>query len=87
MTIDIDTYRHPKYPVERLLLERWSPRAMSGETLSDNELNTLFEAARWAPSCFNEQPWNFLYTHSGTEDWVWWLMAWPGLTMPEPEMI
>jgi len=69
MPIDIDTYRHPDYPVERLLLERWSPRAMSGETLSDNELNTLFEAARWAPSCFNEQPWRFLYAHRGSEHW------------------
>jgi nitroreductase len=42
-------------------LKRWSPRAFSTEALTEEEVGTLFEAARWAPSCFNEQPWRFVY--------------------------
>ena len=48
--------RTPDYPVERIFVDRWSPRAMSGEELSEAELLTLFEAARWAPSSMNNQP-------------------------------
>ncbi len=53
--------RKPDHPIESIFIERWSPRAMSGEPISDAELNTLFEAARWAPSTYNEQEWRFLY--------------------------
>lgn len=42
--------RHPDHPVERLFADRWSPRAISGEGIQHEELLTLFEAARWAPS-------------------------------------
>lgn len=61
--------RQPAYPIERLLLQRWSPRAMSGEPLTEEELLTLFEAARWAPSTFNEQEWHFLYARRDTVHW------------------
>lgn len=41
--------------------ERWSPRAFdANKTLEDTDLKEIFEAARWAPSCFNEQPWRFM---------------------------
>jgi len=43
-----------------LFLNRWSPRSMTGEALSDAELLPLFEAARWAPSSFNGQLWRFI---------------------------
>jgi nitroreductase len=66
--IDVHKYRKPDYPIDDLLLRRWSPRAMSGE-LSDEELMTLFEAARWAPSSSNEQPWRFIYAKKGTAYW------------------
>lgn len=56
-------------PVDALFLDRWSPRAMSGEVLSEAELMTLFEAARWAPSCGNFQPWRFLYARRDTDFW------------------
>ena len=46
-------YRKADHPVEPLFVARWSPRAMSGEPISDEELLTLFEAARWAPSTYN----------------------------------
>lgn len=40
--------------------KRWSPRAFSEQTVSDEILHEALEAARWAPSCYNEQPWRFL---------------------------
>jgi len=49
------------YPVHPLLSRRWSPRAFDENyELSDLELKSLFEAARWSPSSFNEQPWRFM---------------------------
>lgn len=45
---------------------RWSPRAMSGEPVPETTLFRLFEAARWAPSSANAQPWRFLYGVQGT---------------------
>ncbi len=61
--------RSTTYPVNKLFTERWSPRAMSGEPLSDKELMTLFEAARWAPSSYNGQPWRFIYAKRDTPAW------------------
>jgi len=61
--------RKADYPIDTLFLDRWSPRAMSGEPVSDEELMTLFEAARWAPSSYNNQPWRFLYARRDTENW------------------
>src|SRR3989344_2895943 len=53
--------RKTEYPINDIFLERYSPRAMSGEKISHEELMTLFEAARWAPSSRNLQPWRFIY--------------------------
>ncbi len=50
-------------------ISRWSPRAMSGEPVTVPLLEVLFEAARWAPSCFNSQPWRFVYATHGDEYW------------------
>lgn len=61
--------RQAEFPIEPMLLDRWSPRAMSGESISRNELMRLFEAARWAPSSFNAQQWRALYAHRDTEHW------------------
>src|SRR5215471_14531707 len=52
--------RKSDYPIDALFLDRWSPRAMSGEPISETVLKTLLEAARWAPSSFNAQPWRML---------------------------
>lgn len=52
-----------------LFVSRWSPRAMSGESISTEEINTLLEAARWAPSSFNGQPWRFVYALRSTPEW------------------
>ena len=61
--------RKADHEIEPLLLDRWSPRVMSGEEISHEELIRLFEAARWAPSSFNAQPWRALYARRGTEHW------------------
>lgn len=61
--------RKADFPIEPLFLRRWSPRAMSGQPLSDAEMRTLFEAARWAPSTYNEQEWRFLYARRDTPQW------------------
>lgn len=61
--------RKTDYPIDKIFLDRWSPRAMSGEEISDEELFTLFEAGRWAPSSNNEQPWRFIYVKRKTKNW------------------
>jgi nitroreductase len=53
--------RTPDWDVDSMFVDRWSPRGFSGEPLTEREIHTLFEAARWAPSCYNEQPWRFVY--------------------------
>lgn len=64
-----EAYRTPDHPIESLFLRRWSPRAMSGQSLTQEEILSLFEAARWAPSTYNEQEWRFLYALRDTPDW------------------
>jgi len=61
--------READHQIERIFVDRWSPRAMSGEEISREELMRLFEAARWAPSSFNAQQWRALYARRGTEHW------------------
>ena len=61
--------RQAAYPIDTLFLDRWSPRAMSGEPLDEDELMLLFEAAHWAPSSGNSQPWRFLYARRDTAHW------------------
>jgi len=62
-------YRQAQYPIDSIFLNRWSPRAMSGDPVSDGDLLSLFEAAKWAPSSNNNQPWRFLYARQGSPHW------------------
>ncbi|MCY1010568.1 nitroreductase family protein [Nannocystis pusilla] len=63
------TPRTPDADVHPMFLDRWSPRAFRPEPLTDAQLASLFEAMRWAPSSYNEQPWMVVYGHGpGTED-------------------
>jgi nitroreductase len=66
---EIQTKRTSEYPINPLILNRWSPRSMTGEELDDDDIMSLFEAARWAPSSFNNQPWRFIYAKRNTEHW------------------
>src|SRR6187431_508163 len=64
-----ESARKSNYPINPLILNRWSSRAMSGEALDDDNIMSLFEAARWAPSSYNNQPWRFIYAKRNTEHW------------------
>ena len=63
------TVRKPSHPIYPLILNRWSPRSMTGEELDDDDIMSLFEAARWAPSSYNNQPWRFIYAKRNTGHW------------------
>ncbi len=67
--VNVQEHRIPEYPVDKIFITRWSPRAMSGEPVAKGELMTLFEAARWAPSAFNNQSWRFLYSLKDSPTW------------------
>jgi nitroreductase len=66
---EVKDIRKPEASIQPIFPNRWSPRSMTGEEMSDEELKPLFEAARWAPSSFNEQPWTILYAKRGTPEW------------------
>lgn len=55
--------------VEKLFVERWSPRAFDGSDMPQEDLEVIFEAAGWAPSAYNVQPWTFLYARRGDANW------------------
>lgn len=55
-------------PIHDLLAERWSPRAFDDRAVTHEMLGSLIEAARWAPSCFNDQPWYFVLGCKGESD-------------------
>lgn len=59
--------RIPEAEVASIFLDRWSPRAFLSTAIAENTLKSLLEAARWAPSCFNEQPWLFVYAKDAEE--------------------
>jgi nitroreductase len=67
--INVFDYRKPDYDISTQFIRRWSPRAMSGEEIGRDELLRLFEAARWAPSSMNNQPWRFLYAMRKSAHW------------------
>ena len=48
------------YPIHELLTARWSPYAFEDRSVEDSDIRSLFEAARWAPSSYNEQPWSYI---------------------------
>jgi nitroreductase len=61
----MDTFRYnpriAEAPVDETFLDRWSPRSFKTKPLTEQQILTLFEASRWAPSCFNDQPWIYIY--------------------------
>ena len=58
--------RDPAPGVDSLFVERWSPRALRKVEIPEAELRTIFDAARWSPSCYNEQPWCFVTSTSAS---------------------
>lgn len=56
------------FPIHDLLARRWSPYGFSDQPVSDDDVRSLFEAARWAPSSYNEQPWRFFVATKSDEE-------------------
>jgi len=84
MALDRSISRNPDADIDSMFIDRWSPRAFSSDPLPQEQIDSLFEAARWAPSCYNEQPWLFIYARSpedrerflpallaGNQSWAW----------------
>lgn len=61
--------RTSEFPIDPMFLDRWSPRSFTGEAMDEAELLTLLDAAHWAPSASNYQPWRFVYALSTHPDW------------------
>lgn len=59
-------HRETPHNVDPIFLNRWSPRAYSGEPMNAEHLMTILDAAHWAPSASNHQPWRFVYGIKGT---------------------
>lgn len=66
---EVQKTRNPTHEINSLIINRWSPRSFMPEEISDKELFTLFEAARWAPSSSNSQPWRFIYAKRNSKNW------------------
>ena len=56
----MSTRTRPDHPIHKLIATRWSPYAFSERPIPHDDLRSIFEAARWAASSFNEQPWRYL---------------------------
>ena len=64
-----ENIRRTDHKINSIFVNRWSPRSMTGEEIDDEVLMSLFEAARWAPSSFNNQPWRFIYSKRTGSKW------------------
>jgi nitroreductase len=60
LTPEVEKNRNPEYNVDAQFINRWSPRAFSAQQVSDSVLMSILDAAHWAPSASNEQPWRFI---------------------------
>lgn len=59
--------RSPGHPIAPIFLARWSPRSFLPQAVPKHTLMRLFEAARWSPSCYNEQPWRFVWAQDDAQ--------------------
>lgn len=76
---------HNNHPISNILAKRWSPRAYSDKVVEKEKLQSILEAARWAPSSMNEQPWRFIVGVNRDKTWalifetlVEWNQKWAG---------
>ncbi len=65
--IALDKMAQNNHEIYALLKQRYSPRIFSEKEVSEKDMNRLFEAVRWAPSCYNWQPWRFIFAHKGSD--------------------
>jgi len=69
LTDNIKNHRSNRFDSDEIFRNRWSPRAMTGQSVSDDDLMAMFEAAHWAPSAYNNQPWRFIYARREQPEW------------------
>ncbi len=69
MAEPVENTRKADHPIDPIFVERWSPRAFTGEAIPVETLMGFFEAARWAPSSYNSQPWRFIWARRETAHW------------------
>jgi nitroreductase len=69
-TVTESNNRHSEHPINAFFLDRWSPRAFTGEAMSRETMLTILDAAHWAPSSGNNQPWRFIYALRETEEFA-----------------
>lgn len=62
--VKIDEVRKAEYPIDEMFLNRWSPRAFQEKEVDEDTLMTVLEAAKWAPSGANKQPWRFILANT-----------------------
>ena len=67
MTLDPSAARKPDHPVADEFISRWSPRSFTGAPLTNAQMMSLLEAARWAPSASNQQPWRLVWALRGED--------------------
>jgi nitroreductase len=67
MSLDQPAGRHPDHPVAPEFPARWSPRSFTDRAMTEAEVMSVLEAARWAPSASNLQPWRFVWALRGEE--------------------
>lgn len=65
----MSTTRSTSYPIQPEFLERSSPRAFTDTAISTAQIEQIIDAARWAPSASNKQPWHFAYALRGDANW------------------
>src|SRR5699024_2012827 len=58
--MEVKEFRKASYDIDPIYVNRWSPRSFLDKEVSDDILYSVFEAARWAPSAANKQPWRFI---------------------------
>ena len=61
-------YATTEYPIQDFVAHRWSPYGFADRSVSEADLRAIFEAARWAASSFNEQPWSYIVATSAQEE-------------------
>lgn len=67
---EVQKARSMTFEINPVIVSRWSPRSFVPSEITDKELFSLFESARWAPSSSNSQPWRFIYAKRDSENWT-----------------
>ena len=58
--VNVKKQATPDHPIHELIARRWSPYAFADRAVAEDDIRSLFEAARWAASSYNEQPWRYI---------------------------